>query len=103
MIATAPTFVETCNRLYAGFFEKHPNNALRDLVNRTLPLVVKRQESFPGKAEGWAAGILFAVASRGCGVPDVLNSDLEKAFDVKMSTIYKRSWAIRRLLGLIDY
>jgi len=38
-------------------------------------------------AEGWAAGIVFAVGSGGCGVPDVLNSELEKAFGVSMSTI----------------
>jgi hypothetical protein len=43
-----------------------------------------------------------AVGSRGCGVPYVLNADLEKAFDVKMSTVYKRSWQIRRLLGLVE-
>jgi hypothetical protein len=39
----------------------------------------------------------------GCGVPNVLNNDMKKAFDITMRTIYKRSWAIMRPLGLIGY
>jgi hypothetical protein len=61
---------------------------------------LKRKTSFAGAAAGWAAGLVYAVGSRGVGVPDVFNRDLEKAFGVSMSTIYKRAWAVRRLLGL---
>ena len=46
----------------------------------------------------WAGGIVYAVGSRGCGVPNVFNRELEEAFGTKMSTIYKRAAQIRRLL-----
>ena len=38
--------------------------------------------------------------SAGAGVPGVLNRDLEEAFGVTMSTIYKRAAKVRELLGL---
>jgi hypothetical protein len=100
MIARSYSFEEICAQLCAAFFGKYPNDALRRRVSRAMAALLKRQSSFPGTAAGWAAGIVFAVGSRGCGVPDVLNNELEKAFGVTMSTIYKRAWAIRRLLGL---
>jgi hypothetical protein len=86
----------------AAFFQKYPNPELAALADRTLAMLLKGNVSMSGKAAGWAAGIVYAVGSRGCGVPNVLNADLEKAFDVTMSTIYKRSWQIRRLLGLVE-
>ena len=100
MIARNCPFEETCAQLFNAFFKKHPNDNLRKRTALSLLAVMKRQKVFPGKPEGWAAGILFAVGSVGCGVPDVLNGELEKAFGVTMSTIYKRAWAIRRVLGL---
>jgi hypothetical protein len=100
MIARRDPFEEVCARLFNAFFKKYPNDYLRELTARTLLDVMKRQKVFPGKPEGWAAGIVFAVGSRGCGVPDVLNSELAEAFDVDMGTIRKRSWAVKRLLGL---
>jgi hypothetical protein len=100
MIAINCPFEETCAQLYVAFFRKHPNEKLRKQTALALLALLKRKKVFPGKPEGWAAGILFAVGSAGCGVPDVLNSELEKAFDVTMSTIYKRAWEVRRLLGL---
>jgi len=101
MIARIDPFEETCARLFDAFFRKYPNDELWKRTAAALLAVMKRQKDFPGKHEGWAAGILFAVCSRGCGVPDVMNADLEKAFDVTMSTIRKRAWAIKRLLGLL--
>ena len=100
MIARIDPFEETCAQLYNAFFKKHPNDKLRKRTAVALLAVMKRQKSFAGKHEGWAAGILFAVCSVGCGVPDVTNADLEKAFGVTMSTVYKRAWAVKRLLGL---
>lgn len=100
MIAKKPSFVEIVAPLYIAFFDKYPNDDLRDRVSTALAALLKRKKTFPGAAAGWAAGIVFAVGSRGCGVQDVLNSELEKAFGVTMSTIYKRAWAVKRLLGL---
>jgi hypothetical protein len=102
MIAMNCPFEETCAQLYIAFFKKYPNDDLKKRTALALLALLKRKKVFPGKPEGWAAGIVFAVGSRGCGVPDVLNDDLAKAFGVTMSTIYKRSWAVKRLLGLTD-
>ena len=101
MIATYCPFEETCAQLFNAFFKKYPNDELRKRSAVALLAVMKRQKSFPGKHEGWAAGIMFAVCSRGCGVPDVMNSEVEEAFGVTMSTISKRAWAVKRLLGLL--
>jgi hypothetical protein len=54
----------------------------------------------PGNAGGWAGGIVYAVGSHGCGVPDVLNRELEEAFGATMQMIYKRAAQLRRLLDL---
>ncbi len=100
MIARTEPFEEICARLFNAFFKKYPHDDLREQTALALLAVMKRQKVFLGKPEGWAAGIVFAVGSRGCGVPNVLNSDLAEAFDVDMSTVYKRAWAVKRLLGL---
>jgi len=102
MIARNCPFEETCAQLFNTFFRKYPDDDLRKGSALTLLALLKRQKVFTGKPEGWAAGIVFAVGSHGTGVPDVLNSDLEKAFGVTMSTIYKRAWAVKRLLGMVD-
>ncbi len=101
MIARIDPFEETCARLFNAFFKKYPNDELRERTAAVLLAVMKRQKSFPGKNEGWAAGMMFAVCSRGCGVPDVMNNEVEQAFGVTMSTIRKRAWAIKRLLGML--
>ena len=101
MIARNCPFEETCAELFSAFFKNHPHDGLLERSVLTMIALVKRKKVFPGKPEGWAAGIVFAVGSVSCGVPDVTNSDLEKAFGVSMSTIYKRAWAIKRLLGLL--
>lgn len=67
MIAPNVPFEETCAQLFNTFFKKHPNDELRKRTALALLAVIKRQKSFPGKHEGWAAGIVFAIARRGCG------------------------------------
>ena len=91
MIARKLSFVETCTRLYIDFFKKYPNNDLRDRVSLALAALLKHKKAFPGATAGWAAGIVYAASSIGVGVPGILNNELEQAFGVKMSTIYKRA------------
>jgi len=62
-------------------------------------MLVERQSDFPGDVGSWAGGIVYAVSSIGCGVPGVMNADLEKAFNAKMPAIRKRAAQIKRLLG----
>ena len=66
----------------------HSERVLDALEEKGLPM--------PGKPGGWAAGIAYAVGSVRCGVPDVLNRDMENAFGVSMSTVYRRAAAVRR-------
>lgn len=92
-------FEGACARLYIEFFGNFPNDDLRDRVSRALASLLTRQRSFPGDAGGGAGGIVYAVGSGGCGMPDVMNADLEKAFGTKMTMIRKRAAQVRQLLG----
>jgi len=56
-----------------------------------------------GKACGWAAGIIYALATRGrqaCGVPGILNAEFEQFFAVSMSTVRKRAAQIMRAIEI---
>ena len=91
-------FEKTCAELCASFFTKYPNDELRNLADQALAALRKLEMEFPGQAAGWAAGIVYAVGCSGCGVPDVLNADFEKAFGTTMSTIRRRAAQVRRTL-----
>ena len=89
-------FEETCASLYVAFFEKYPNNDLRGRVSMAMAALLKRKTSFAGAAAGWAAGLVYAVGSRGVGVPDVhgvsgrtlmeaMRDDVTKALDEMLS------------------
>ena len=92
-------FEAACAKLYIAFFESFPDNNLRDLVSQALALLLKRQTDFPGAPGAWAGGIVFAVGSSGCGVPGIMNAELEKAFGANMSTIRKRAQQVKEILG----
>ena len=63
-------------------------------------------EPLLGRSAGWAAGIVYALANRyriACGVPGLLNKDLEEFFGVKMETIRNRAARVNALLdALLD-
>ena len=92
-------FEETCVKLHREFFAKHPNEALRDLVSQALAMLLTKQKDFPGEANTWAGGIVYAVGSGGFGVPDVSNAQMEEAFGAKMSVVRTRAAKIKQLLG----
>jgi hypothetical protein len=94
-----PPTEQTCRRLLSAFFAKYPNAPLEDATGRALGSLVACKAPLPGKPGGWAGGVVYAVSSIGVGVPGVLNAELEEAFGVSMSTIYKRAARIRDLLG----
>ena len=65
--------------------------------------LVAGDEPIRGKPEGWAAGIIYALANRdrrACGVPGMLNAELEEFFGVTMSTVYKRAAQVERALEI---
>lgn len=98
MIAVNENKEHTYQQLLAAFFKKHPNPHLQVEVNRILKRLLALKIPMPGKQGGWAGGIVYAMSSIGVGVPGVLNSEVEKAFNVSMGTIYKRAAMIRKLL-----
>ena len=101
MIAMAESLKEKCEQILGRFFRRFPNGDIEEMTFGALPaLLVVRRKTFPGKLEGWMAGLVYAVSSLGVGVPGVLNSELEQAFGVSMSTVYKRAAMIRRALHL---
>jgi len=98
MIAINKKESQTFQQLLADFFTNYPNARLKTEADRALKRLIARKVSMPGKPGGWAGGIVYAISSIGVGVPGVLNSELEKAFNVSMGTIYKRAAMIRKLL-----
>jgi hypothetical protein len=62
-------------------------------------LLVERHEDFSGAVGAWAGGIVHAVGHGLYGVPKVMNSELEAAFNAKMPAIRNRSKQVRYFLG----
>ena len=100
MTATNEPMDKACQDLLDAFFEKYPNDELRDQVGKALTLLLGCDTALRGNPGGWAGGIVYATGSRGCGVPRVMNADLEKVFGAKMATIRKRAMQVKQVLGL---
>ena len=99
MSANCHSFEESCKRLYVSFFSQYPNSELQKIADQALLAILKQNSDLPGDAGSWAGGIVYAVSSIGCGVPGVMNAELEKAFDTKIAAIRKRAAQVRELLG----
>ena len=89
---------QTCQQLLAAFFKRYPNPRIQIEVDRILKRLLALKTPMPGKPGGWAGGLVYAMSSIGVSVPGVLNSEIEKAFNVTMGTIYKRAAMIQKLL-----
>ena len=83
-----------CKDFLNRFSDRYSDDALRKKALKALRLVMAGDEPLLGSAAGWAAGIVYALANRyriACGVPGLLNKDLEKFFGVSMETIRERA------------
>lgn len=92
---------KTCQQHLADYFKKYPNPSLQRETNGMLRGLLDFKVLMPGKPGGWAGGIIYAAINRykrACGITGLLNKECEAFFGVSMSTIYKRSWMIRRML-----
>jgi len=87
-------------KLLDGFFERHPNEDLRERARQALDALLGQMTAMGGAPGGWAGGIVYAVGGTGCGVPGVMNADLEAAFGTTMGTIRRRAEQVRQALGL---
>ena len=84
------------------FFGTYRNGALQERAAKALDLLLAHKEAkevLVKKPAGWAGGIVYAVGSRGVGVPGLLNRELETAFGVRMAEIYRRAAKVKDLLG----
>ena len=102
MTATTPEFETACQTLLDRFFEVYPDAAMQKRAMKTLRMLRTSEKPLKGKPEGWAAGIIYAVATDGrspCGVPEVLNAEFEQFMGTTMSTVRYRSARVRELLA----
>ena len=100
---TKQGFELACREQLERFFGNHPNAAMKKRVLKALRFLTVSDKPLAGKPEGWAAGIIYAVANRdrqACGVPGLLNSEYQALFGVSMGTIRKRAAQITELLVL---
>ena len=91
-------FKQACLEHLRTFFTLYPSEHLHSSTETALARLLVQGVSLAGKPGGWAGGIVYALASRGLGVPGILNSDLEKAFGASMGTIRKRARQVRMAL-----
>ena len=96
-------FELACRERLDHFFGSYRDAAMQKNALKALRFLTTCDKPLSGKPEGWAAGIIYALATRGqraCGVPGVLNRDFEQLFGVSMGTIRKRAAQIGDLLAL---
>ena len=101
MPATTTAFESECRSHLDRFFAAYPNAALEKQVHKALRLLRASEKPLQGKTEGWAAGIIYAVANDGrfpCGVPDILNADFERFMGVTMNTVRTRAARVKDVI-----
>ena len=94
---------EACQEHLGRFFHRYRDASLAKSANKTLRFLIASDVSLAGKPAGWAAGIVYALANRGrraCGVPGLLNAEVEGFFDVSMGTIRKRAAQVMSVLEI---
>jgi hypothetical protein len=83
-----------CREHLDRFFATYPNPVLEERAMKALDFLAKVKKPLAGKPEGWAAGMIYAVANldrQACGVPGLLNSEFIEFFNVSMETVRKRA------------
>jgi len=103
MKETSTEFERLFREHLARYFAKYPDGAMQTRAANALQLIHASDKPLAGRPEGWAAGIVYFLANRdrqACGVPGVLNSELESFFGVTMGTIRRRAARVERLLNV---
>jgi hypothetical protein len=86
--------VANCRERLEDFFASYCNAAMKERAMKALRFLSTSEEPMAGTPEGWAAGIVYAVANldrQACGIPGLLNSDFIDFFGVSMETVRKRA------------
>ncbi|MGC9457336.1 MAG: DUF6398 domain-containing protein [Halothiobacillaceae bacterium] len=92
-----------CRERLNRFFTSYRDTKLRTTAMKALRFLAAGDEPMRGKPEGWAAGIIYALANRdrrACGMTGMLNAELEEFFGVTMGTIRRRAEQVKQALGL---
>jgi anthranilate/para-aminobenzoate synthase component I len=87
-----------CKQSLNSFFDRHPDDTLRARSLKALRFLMADAGTLSGNPAAWAAGIVYAVANfdrQPCGVPGLLNQELEQFFGVTMRTIRKRAEEVK--------
>jgi len=103
MNATNGNVEPECKDFLNRFFDSYCDDRLRKRSLKVLRFLTASDEPLSGKPGGWAAGIVYALANRDrlpCGVPGLLNKDLEESFGVSIGTIRKRAARVEALLAI---
>lgn len=101
MTATDPAFESACREHLDRFFAAYPDALHQERALKALRLLRASEKPLKGKAEGWAAGIIYAVTTYDrppVGVPGVLNSEFEALMGVSMGTARYRAARVRELM-----
>ena len=96
-------FQKLCREHIERFFSSYRDAAMQKSAMKALRFLVAGDEPMGGKPEGWAAGIIYAMANRdrrACGVPGMLNAEVEQFFGVTMNTIRRRAAQVERTMEI---
>lgn len=86
--------MQGCREHLGRFFKSHGDPLMQNRAIKVLRFLAAGDDPLAGKPEEWAAGIIYALATRGhqpCGVPGILNAEFEQFFGVLMSTVRNRA------------
>ena len=101
MDAITPEFEAACRAQLDRFFAAHPDATMRKRAMKALRTLRASEKPLKGKPEGWAAGIIYAVATDGHiprGVPGLLNAEFEQFMGVTVGTARYRAARVTDLL-----
>jgi len=94
-------FEAACQAALGRFFSAHPDATMQERSMRTLRMLRASDKPLKGKVEGWAAGIVYAVATDAripCGVPGVLNAEFVELMGASMETARYRAARVREIV-----
>ena len=103
MITASHSVEFTCKEHLERFFASYPDSALQKCAAKAMRFLEAHEKPLTGKPEGWAAGIIYALANldrQACGVPGLLNSEFAEFFGVSMGTIRKRAASVVERLSI---
>ena len=103
MTATNQDVQKQCREHLDRFFASYGDAKMQKAAMKALRFLAAGDEPMLGNPEGWAAGIVYALANRhrrACGVPGMLNAEVEEFFGVTMNTIRRRAAQVERAIEI---